>query len=78
MITERYNIDWKRFCRFLKENNCYGEFCENFLKGQVKIKEFKKAPSLVTAFVWDATNEGHEFWETINSKWREGDCSRFL
>lgn len=76
-MTE-HNIDWKRFCRFLKENNCYGEFCENFLKGDVKLKEFKKAPSLVTAFVWDATNEGFKFWETINSKWREGDFSRFL
>lgn len=68
-MTE-YNINWKRFCRFLKENNCYEEFRKNFLKGRLNLKEFKKAPSLVTAFAWDVTPEGFKFWETINSKWR--------
>ena len=36
------------------------------------LKEFKdKRNAIDRALIWSATQEGHEFWENIDSKWRD-------
>ena len=77
----------KQFIRFLKENNCYKEFCINFYNFQNKtdyiinkltIDElvfrfitFRSNSEIDDAFCWLNTNQGDDYWRTINNKWKE-------
>ena len=75
----------KQFIRFLKEKNCYEEFCKNFYNFQYKteyiIKKinidelifrfltFKSNSEIDDAFCWESTIQGDEYWRCINDNW---------
>ena len=73
----------KRFLRFLKEENVYGEWVYNIrkqhpqtdldfwefgLKNIFNEKE-KCAEAINYAFFWRYTKQGHDFWSKINAEW---------
>ena len=69
-----------KFEEFLKENNCYEEFVENF-DLNVAMKSIDKFYSTYTessnfddlvsgAFQWYQSEQGDEFWEELHKKWQ--------
>lgn len=62
-IIERINNIPKKLKAFLKEEKAYDLFVLNFNKGH--------GETLTNAFLWSASNEGHEFWSNLNKKYNE-------
>lgn len=66
------------FIRFLKEEKVYYPFRRNFAKMPMYrhkslgkyLRNVKKEDAIRNAFSWRNTQEGHDFWSTINYKWR--------
>jgi hypothetical protein len=66
--------------KFLWERNIWWRFvlntilyCRNF-KGYCYIKSMLNKPessSIIVAFDWYSTNEGHAFWQFFSRKWEE-------
>ena len=57
---------------FLKQNNCYGEFVNNFdkeLKGQI-FKDYTN-DVITNAFDWYKTKQGYDYWNDIDYRWSE-------
>ena len=74
----------KEFFKFLKENNLYDKWLNN-LKDQHPISsteerrwdnmykrlyDNKSLEAINYAFCWRKTEEGHDFWEEKNKKWK--------
>ena len=71
----------KKFKRFLKEQNIYHTFRQNYdnefgFRGlkytcvQYMSAIFLPENVFVYAFSWDDSKEGGEFWQNINTRWR--------
>ena len=64
----------KLFIDFLKENNCYAKFKDNFYRENPE-KDFAEFMCsniyniLIIAFSWSETPEGREYWRNMNYKW---------
>ena len=84
-MTDKNNIDYRRlFFKFLKENNLYDKWVYNiktqhssifkyqfFWKNKNKILFSGNCSSAInSAFCWDDTNEGYDFWERLEVKWK--------
>ena len=68
----------KLFVRFLKENNCYKEFCFymniNRFKNINKLVDFAETNSaneFSIAFNWQKTVQNFEYWLNLSIKWRK-------
>ena len=65
----------KEFISFLKRNDCYYEYKENFINNGYypKFREFMHfAPRkkyISYAFFWKNTPQGYEYWNVIYRKW---------
>ena len=78
----------RRFLRFLKEEGVYGEWVYNIRKQhpttdldfwKCKWKEIfsedkKCAVGISSAFCWDGTKQGYNFWMKLDIKWND-NCS---
>ena len=62
-IVDRINNIPKELKTFLKKESVYELFILNFNKGY--------GETLTNAFLWDTSNEGHEFWFNLNKKYNE-------
>lgn len=58
------------FYNFLQKHNALRAYKRAFeatqLKSERKLKEYV---SLGCSFIWAATPEGHEYWQTLDAKW---------
>lgn len=67
----------KEFIAFLKINNCYFEYKENFINDSYypKFREFihfePRKKYISYAFFWKNTPQGYEYWYDIHYKWIE-------
>jgi len=64
----------KKFTRFLKENNCYNEYFNNYDKGYAEVSFINLLGNsyynlFYCAFYWGESKEGFEYWDKINAKW---------
>ena len=79
------NMFWKkRFFRFLKEEDAYGEWVyyvkktlneltnipKDYLSTFVLNEDDKCESGISGAFVWSTTKPGLSFWKDINNRWR--------
>ena len=77
-------MTWKKkFLRFLKEEDVYGEWVYNirkqhpttdliFWKCNLKAifsEEEKCGGGIIYAFCWRRTKQGHDFWRKLSNKW---------
>jgi len=69
---------------FLKENNCYEEFINNFDK-DYRYEDWKRDIdcSIYASFVWASSEDDFYFWNNINDKWvklvnKENDLRDFF
>ena len=69
----------KLFIRFLKENNCYGNFVYYMrIRGGyfsdinvlVAISELNKTSEIYYSIDWENTKQGKKFWSDMNDKWK--------
>lgn len=73
-----YNKKKKFFVRFLRKKNVYNQFAKNFINRhgnfQYKLKErmekYDFSFAIISAFDWEATKEGTNFWRDIHNSWR--------
>ena len=80
-VTVTY-VSIEDFFEFLTQNKCTLAFLRNFLAhregdedGNVVdwlIETFKSDPKRMVAsnFVWSKTPEGHDYWKSLDSKWK--------
>ena len=75
----------KKFFRFLKEENVYGEWIYNLRQQhpqtdldfwECKLKEIlsedkKCSVGISSAFCWDSTKQGYNFWMKLDIKWND-------
>lgn len=65
----------KQLISFLKENNCFIEFKENYFKKwhDLPFEDFcHKSPIkciICDSFFWRETPQGYEYWNVIHHKW---------
>jgi hypothetical protein len=70
------------FINFLKNKNIYEKFINNLLSfnNQQKKENWKQCKFckdvdkffyILSSFYWHETEEGSDFWEDINNKWRK-------
>lgn len=64
------------FTKFLKENNCYNEYFNNYniefaMLSFVYLLDYNYKGLFYSAFVFGETKEGHNFWHNLNNKWIE-------
>lgn len=57
----------KAFIRLLKKEKCYYKY--NLNNSFQNLSNFNPRQFLSSSFIWRETNEGHVFWQNINSKW---------
>ena len=77
-------MTWKeKFLRFLKEEGVYGEWVYNIRQQhpiwdktfwECKLKEIlsedkKCSGGISSAFCWDSTKQGYNFWIKLDIKW---------
>ena len=68
-----------KFIQFLKDNNSYEEFVNNFKTSHISSFEtyfnrftINGSVDLIReAFYWEATNEGYWFWQRLHGKWKK-------
>lgn len=73
----------KRFIRFLKEKDVFYAFRRNYDKnfacghtdgGTATCREYLNGENpydfIGYAFHWQSTDEGHDFWNNLDMKWR--------
>jgi len=61
------NIDLK-LRTFLVKNNALKQFIKNCIKMSGRIN---KETCISTAFNWDSSPEGHEFWRLLSNQWTD-------
>lgn len=69
------------FEQFLIENDCYSQYLTNLWEDRrMTIDDFDKYlikvycgydNFIISHCIWDATEEGHNFWERIHEEWLE-------
>lgn len=62
------------FIKFLKDNNCYHEFCFNIRQEynigiETVFNYFSHYNWIRFAFSWGRSEQGYEYWDKINDKW---------
>jgi uncharacterized circularly permuted ATP-grasp superfamily protein len=61
---------WEKFENFLKREGVFEKYLENLYEQDEQLTEFEYPSEYVSAaFVWTDTNEGHNFWSDIDTKW---------
>ena len=71
----------RRFTRFLKENNVFYAFRSNYdvyfkfesqpdLTCRQYLDKLKNYNFIAYAFHWEDSKEGHDFWDKLDTKWR--------
>lgn len=77
----------REFRNFLKENHCYLQFKENvanrhknieYFNNPILNSEYISAFIFDTAFVWDDTPQGWNFWKKIATKWHTLNLEKIL
>ena len=71
------NLNRKKiFIRFLKENNCYKQYCKNYNNTLDELYESNEyngelniSNEIFDAFSWVSTKEGFSFWDDVDDKW---------
>lgn len=66
----------RQFYLFLKENNAWDEFKENAkLRGKKSAFKWQfpndSTDYVSSAFYWEGTLQGHDYWEKLDDKWLE-------
>ena len=66
----------KLFIDFLKENNCYIKFKDNFYSNGyydsfADLIQNRRSADWMDAFEWGDTLEGHHYWDAIDDDWRD-------
>jgi len=69
-------MDIKRFSRWMKDQRAWDEYKYNAKmvnKNPRRIVDIERdcepEEFLTSAFVWELTEEGHEFWSKLNMEW---------
>jgi len=82
--TTDKDIEPTKLSDFLKENNCYEEFINNFDK-DYRYEDWKRDIdcSIYASFVWASSEDDFYFWNNINDKWvklvnKENDLRDFF
>ena len=81
MKKKKFEKSIRRFIRFLKENNVFYAFRSNYdvyfcFKSQPDITcrqyldKLENYNFITYAFHWADSNEGHDFWSKLDTKWR--------
>lgn len=71
----------EKFIKFLEDNNAWGNFERAFKNCGTDVKDYKEACKILrnaeldSAFKWEATREGAEYWYRLNNKWRKENKS---
>ena len=65
----------KKFVKFLKYNDAYANYRYNFQRSYLRNSHYLFNQCVVSdwillAFDWESSNEGLEFWQKLNRKWR--------
>ena len=64
---------WEEFIAFLKKNRAYKKYMANIKKDGSTVDDIKTSidveDSLKCAFIWVTTDEGHMFWQNLQTKW---------
>jgi len=65
-------IETTKLSDFLKENNCYEEFINNFDK-EFSYSQWKINinSAIAISFAWDESKEGFGYWYFISNKWKD-------
>lgn len=61
----------KNFTKFLKENNCYIQYFnnyDNYYDFLLLIKN-RYMDLFLSPFNWSKSKEGHKFWQDLDNKW---------
>lgn len=72
----------REFISFLKRNNCFDEYKENFinLSSYRKFREFlyvePRKRYISMAFLWRDTPQGYDYWGDIFEKWND-KCNNY-
>ena len=67
----------KKFIKFLEANNAWENFKREFIKEGRNAKHYKdmcekwNGGELESAFPWEYTKEGYDYWAGLNRKWKE-------
>lgn len=71
----------KKFIKFLEDNNAWENFEREFTKSKRNVKYYKdgckrwRNRELDAAFPWDETEEGTDYWQKLEDKWKEENKS---
>lgn len=76
-----YDWTWRRFIKFLKENDCYEQYIFNYknmgdrwkkeyFSEKHHIKLYNAREYVCIAFEWSKTKEGRLYWLSIDIDWR--------
>ena len=65
---------WKTFELFLKERGAWTAYCKNVVKlnSDVRLSDMKRVPDIAylhSAFMWQKTPEGNEYWLKLDNEW---------
>lgn len=67
----------EKFIKFLEDNNAW----ENFIEQKTNVAGYKNMCKILenqeldTAFGWELTKEGVEYWSKLNDKWKQKNKS---
>lgn len=61
------NLYIKTFIYLLKKEKCYNKYRLNIPFNV--LSNLSPRCFLSSAFIWDNTSEGHDFWRNIDNKW---------
>ena len=64
------------FVKFLKDNNIYEKFMNNLVVPANMLCNGGSQPHsyILSAFSWEDTREGHDFWSMWNGVWDNNYC----
>ena len=69
---------FEQFREWMQDNNLWieylYEFCAYHKNTQIlprSLYELQKSNMISVSFVWGNTARGHDFWQSVNKKWRE-------
>ena len=70
---------FEQFRAWMKDNHLWDEYLYEFYEYNKKdtktspssLYELQKSNMISVSFVWGNTARGHDFWQSVNKKWRE-------
>lgn len=61
---------WKRFKRFMEDLEIWRNYLANCMRSGIELKFLKENGDFIwTAFNWDETPEGADFWLLVGKIW---------